>query len=103
MNQNIYNKLELLRAYLGQLIDLKAGNINELVLTKKGSAVELLTEVVLEAIKLREEFLEMDSEMSKMEAEKIKEEMIAERKYAHCTKCGNRVRGNEDGMCGDCV
>jgi uncharacterized protein YaaQ len=65
------NKLELLRAYIGQLLDLKAGNINELVLDKDNEAVNLLLEVIKDAIKSEEEFLEFDAEVSKRENEAI--------------------------------
>ncbi len=69
MDPNI--KLEKLRSYIGQLTDLKAGTLSELVLTRDNEAVDLLIEVLLSAVKEQEGFLKLDAEMSQMEAEEI--------------------------------
>lgn len=65
LNQDIQSKIERLKSYQGQLIDLKSGYLKELALTKENDeAIDLLLEVIGDAVKNAENFLKMDAYMS---------------------------------------
>jgi len=65
LNQDIQSKIERLKSYQGQLIDLKSGYLKELALTKENDeAIDLLLEVIGSAVEDAENFLKMDAYMS---------------------------------------
>lgn len=68
--------IQKLESYLGQLIDLEAGILNEIVI-KKGENAKELEEIVIEAIKSRRKFEQLDREMSIQEE---KEEELKNRR-----------------------
>ena len=84
-------KAELI-SYLNQLVDLKVGFLNELVLTRDNDkTINLLKWLISEKVKDINEFLEMDSDLANRE------------EYAKCPKCGDKVLGDTDGLCVRCV
>lgn len=77
---------EKLNSYLGQLIDLKTGILEELVLTKDNEALTMLMELIIKRIK------ELDA---REQFEKDNEPV--------CTKCGEEIKADEDSICGNCI
>ena len=75
LNQDIQSKIERLKSYQGQLIDLKSGYLKELTLTKeKDEEINLLLEVIGNAVEEAENFLKLDADMSEQEALELEKE-----------------------------
>ena len=71
------NSLDLLASYYGQLIDVKRGNLKELVIVK-GRDADLLMEIIREAIKQRQDSIEEDSESKEKDFNEINWEIASD-------------------------
>jgi len=71
------DKINKLRSYLGQLQDLEAGHLKELIISA-GEDSQLLKKILVNAIEDEQAFLTMNEDIDRKEAEAIRDEELLE-------------------------